>query len=748
LIFINLVSAILASYATAVLCNRDVCNTYFSLIVNYPFKIHVYNMKKSLLFIRPFLSISLLTIFTAATPLNSDPPSKNETILQYVGAMLEQGHYSPKKIDDNFSKKIFSEFLKRLDPSKRILLEKDISKLRKFETTIDDEIHGSQLVFFAAADEIYKNRIVEAEAIYKNYIEKPFEFTKNDVLELDADKLDFASNDLEKKDRWRKYLKWQTLDRYIDAQETQEKNKAKKDLIMKSDKELEKEARAKVKKAMDKYFDRLRNKFDENQRFAMLVNTITNEMDPHTDFFPPVEKRSFDERLSGRFFGIGALLQQEDDKVKIKTVTTGGPAWKSGEIQTNDFIVKVAQATGEAEDITGYTTDDAVKLIRGAEGTEVKITVQKADGTLKTVSMIRAELKLDETFARSVIINSGKHKIGLIDLPAFYADFQRPQAARCSQDVAKEVARLKAEGVKGIILDIRDNGGGSLQEVVNMVGLFIKTGPVVQIRNRAGRPSKMADNDASVLFDGPLVVMVNERSASASEIFASAIQDYKRGVVVGSSSTFGKGTVQRAFPVGGNGTGSGSGDLGSLHLTLQKYYRINGGATQLKGVESDIVLPGLYEAYKVREKDSPNALVWDEMPKASYQTWTYAPDLVALQQKNQERLTNNSVFKEIKDKTNILADNRKTARSLEIQKYKAQQKEVKDISTMVRNLTQLKDDLSLANLSNDIETINSDSLKKDRNDFWVKYLKKDVYLGETLNIMNDVIQQKGMALKN
>jgi len=705
-------------------------------------------MKKSLLFIRPFLSISLLTIFTAATPLNSDPPSKNETILQYVGAMLEQGHYSPKKIDDNFSKEIFSEFLKRLDPSKRILLEKDISKLRKFETTIDDEIHGSQLVFFAAADEIYKNRIVEAEAIYKNYIEKPFEFTKNDVLELDADKLDFASNDSEKKDRWRKYLKWQTLDRYIDAQETQEKNKAKKGLIMKSDQELEKEARAKVKKAMDKYFDRLRNKFDENQRFAMLVNTITNEMDPHTDFFPPVEKRSFDERLSGRFFGIGALLQQEDDKVKIKTITTGGPAWKSGEIQTNDFIVKVAQATGEAEDITGYTADDAVKLIRGAEGTEVKITVQKPDGTLKTVSMIRAELKLDETFARSVIINSGKHKIGLIDLPAFYADFQRPQAARCSQDVAKEVARLKAEGVQGIILDIRDNGGGSLQEVVNMVGLFIKTGPVVQIRDRAGRPSKMADNDASVLFGGPLVVMVNERSASASEIFASAIQDYKRGVVVGSSSTFGKGTVQRAFPVGGNGTGSGSGDLGALHLTLQKYYRVDGGATQLKGVESDIVLPGLYEAYKVREKDSKNALVWDEMPKASYQTWTYAPDLVALQQKNQERLTTNGVFKEIKEKTNILADNRKTARSLEIQNYKAQQKEVKEISTKVRNLTQLKDDLSVANLLSDLDAINSDSLKKDRNDFWVKYLKKDVYLGETLNIMNDVIQQKGMALKN
>lgn len=705
-------------------------------------------MKKPSLFAKAFLSISLLTILVSATPLNDDPPSKNETILRYVGAMLEQGHYSPKKIDDTFSKEIFNEFLKRLDPSKRILLEKDVAKLRKYETTIDDEIHGSPLAFFAAADEIYKNRIVEAEEIYKNYIEKPFEFTKDDVLELDADKVDFASNDSERKERWRKYLKWQTLDRYLDAQETQEKNKDKKDFVVKSDQELEKEARAKVKKAMDKYFDRLRNKFDENQRFAMLVNTITNEMDPHTDFFPPVEKRSFDERLSGRFFGIGALLQQEDDKIKIKSVTTGGPAWKSGEIQANDFIVKVAQATGEAEDITGYTTDDAVKLIRGAEGTEVKITVQKPDGTLKTVSMIRAELKLDETFARSVIINSGKHKIGFIDLPAFYADFQRPQAARCSQDVAKEVARLKAEGVEGIILDIRDNGGGSLQEVVNMVGLFIKTGPVVQIRDRAGRPSQMGDNDPSVLYDGPLVVMVNERSASASEIFASAIQDYKRGVVVGSSSTFGKGTVQRAFPVGGNGNGSGAGDLGAVHLTLQKYYRVDGGATQLKGVESDIVLPGLYEAYKVREKDSPNALVWDEMPKASYQTWTYAPDLVALQQKSSERLTTNDVFKQIKDNTNVLADNRKTARSLEIQKYKAQQKEVRDISTKVRNLTQLKEDLSVANLSSDLEAINSDSLKKDRNDFWVKYLKKDVYLGETLNIMNDVIQQKGMALKN
>ena len=699
------------------------------------------------------LSLALLggivgSVFIAAMPLNDDPPTKNETIIRYVGAMLEQGHYSPKKIDDQFSKEIFTEYLKRVDPSKRVLLEKDINKLRKYEAKIDDEVHGASLDFFKSLDEIYKVRIVEAEDIYKELINKPFTFDKDENIELDWDKVDFATNENDRKDRWRKYLKWQVLQGYNDLLEQQVKNKDKKDFVAKSNETLEQEARAKVKKAMDKYFDRLKNKFDENERFAVLVNTITNQMDPHTDFFPPVEKRSFDEKLSGRFFGIGALLMQEDDKIKIRSVSAGGPAWKSGEIQANDIILKVAQGSGEPEDITGFTTDDAVKVIRGAEGSEVRLTIQKPDGTQKVVPIIRAELKLDETFARSVIINSGKHKIGLIDLPAFYADFNRPQAARCSKDVAKEVEKLKAEGVEGIILDIRDNGGGSLQEVVNMVGLFIKTGPVVQIRDRSGRPSQMGDNDPSVLYDGPLAVLVNERSASASEIFASAIQDYRRGIVIGSSSTFGKGTVQRAFPVGGQGNGSGAGDLGAVHLTLQKYYRINGGATQLKGVESDIVLTGLYEAYKMREKDSPTALIWDEMPKASYQTWQAAPDVTLLQQKSKNRLAADNVFKAIEDNTNILADNRKTSRSLELAKYKVQLKEMKDVSNKVRDLTKLKDDLSVSNLAGDLTVINSDSLKKDRNDFWVKYLKKDVYLNESINVMDDMIQQKGMAVKN
>lgn len=689
--------------------------------------------------------ISLLFICAAPIRLEDTPPGKYEAILQMVGGMLEQGHYSPKKIDDNFSKEIFKEFLKRLDGNKRILLEKDVKELRKYETSIDDAVHGQSLEFFYKADEIYKTRLEESQNIYKELITKPFDFSKDEDYELDPDKLGFGSES-DRKERWRKYLKYLVLDKFIELQDAQEKaiKDKKEGFKPKTDVELEEEARAKVKKSVDKYLDRL-SKFDENQRFAALVNSITNTMDPHTDFFPPVDKRAFDERMSGRYFGIGALLTQEGDYVKIKNVTPGGPAFKSGEIKDGDLIVKVGQGAAEPEEIVGYTTDEAVKLIRGGEGTEVRITVKKPDGTLKTVSMIRAELKLDETFARSVIIE-GKQKIGLIDLPAFYADFSKHQSF-CSRDVAREVERLKAEGVEGIILDLRDNGGGSLQEVVNMVGLFIKTGPVVQIRDRSGRASVLADNDPRVIYDGPLMVMVNERSASASEIFASAIQDYKRGIVIGSSSTFGKGTVQRAFPLGQNGTGSGAGDMGSVHLTLQKYYRINGGSTQLKGVESDVVLPGVYEQYKVREKDAPNALIWDEMPKANYSTWEATADVAELQQKFNERSASNDVFKQIKEKTSILADSRKTTRSLKIDKYKNQSKEIRDISAKVRELQQMKTELPIANLKEDLTVINSDSVKKERNDFWVKYLKKDVYLNETLNIMGDMVQQKGMAVK-
>ena len=401
-------------------------------------------------------------------------------------------------------------------------------------------------------------------------------------------------------------MKFLVLERYADLREQREKNKGKEGYVAKTDADLEKEARERVQKIMDRSYDRLKRKFDDEDSFNAYVNTITETMDPHTTFFPPVEKRYFDEQMSGRFFGIGASLREEDGNIKIATLLTGSPAWKSGEITAGDFIIKVAQGKEEPVDITGFIVEDAVKLIRGKKGTEVRLQIRKSDGVIKTVTLVRDEIVQDETFAKSAVINTPKGKIGFIYLPEFYADFDNPKGARCSDDVRKEVIRLKEQKVDGIIIDLRNNGGGSLYDVVQMVGFFIEDGPIVQVKDRDGKPQVYRDRDKTVLYDGPLGVMVNEFSASASEIFAAAIQDYNRGIIIGSTTTYGKGTVQRNIGLDKTlGILEPNSELGTIKLTLQKFYRINGGSTQLRGVSSDIALPDVLEYSPLREKNNP-----------------------------------------------------------------------------------------------------------------------------------------------
>jgi len=411
-----------------------------------------------------------------------------------------------------------------------------------------------------------------------------------------------------------------------------------------------------VLKIFDRSYDRLKFKVNEDDRFNDFVNVITSAMDPHTSFFPPVDKRYFDEQMSGRFFGIGASLREEEGYIKINTLLTGSPAWKSGEIQVGDAIIKVGEGNDEPTDLTGYEVEDAVKKIRGKKGTPVKLTIKKQDGVVKVVTLIRDEIVQDETFARSEIVSNGKSKLGYIFLPEFYADFEDPKGARSFDDVRKEVIKLKEAKVDGIILDLRNNGGGSLYDVVQMVGLFVEDGPIVQVKDRDGKPSVLRDRDKSVLYDGPLAVMVNELSASASEIFAAAIQDYKRGVIIGSTSTYGKGTVQRNIGLDKDlGFMSANSELGTIKLTLQKFYRINGGSTQLKGVKSDVVIPDLYEHLKMREKDDPDALPWDEIAKADYTPWKNSFDLNSIKSSSASRVNNSSSFNLIKTKTEWLS---------------------------------------------------------------------------------------------
>lgn len=680
---------------------------------------------------------------------DKDTASRQQRIITSVGLLLKEKHYSPKQINDAFSKVVFKTFLEELDPDKNIFTQSDINGLKKYETSIDEEIHGAPLQFFPSVNALYEKRLPEAIALYQEILSRPFDFTINEKIQLDAEKLNFATTAAERKESWRKRLKYMTLERYNDLLEQREKITSKDSI--KTEAELEKTARERVLKVMNRNFDRLKARFTEEERFSMFINAISESMDPYTTYFPPVEKRAFDEQMSGKFYGIGAQLREEEGVIKIVSLITGSPAWKSGEIQLNDVIVKVAQGNGEPTDLAGFAVEDAVKLIRGSKGTEVKLTIKKSDGSVKTVSLIRDEIIQDETYARSAIVNSNGNKIGYIYLPEFYADFEKADGNRCSMDVAKELMKLKAENVEGIILDLRNNGGGYLYEVVNMVGLFIKDGPVVQVKDRDGKSSVLEDKDGSVLYDGPLAVMVNELSASASEIFAAAIQDYKRGLIVGSNSTYGKGTVQRSIPFGKPvDFFSGTTELGALKLTLQKYYRINGGSVQLKGVVPDVVMPDVYQFLKIREKDNENALPYDEIKRSSYTTWNSNIDFDAVKKAAAERIGKNSTFSSIYKNAEWLSRNADREYDLHLEKYREKQKQIKAAVKQNDTLTKLPAELDIQALEVDKKKYfnNDDKVKGERYQQWLKSLKTDIYIDETARIMSDMIySQKGLVYK-
>jgi carboxyl-terminal processing protease len=702
---------------------------------------------KGLILLALIAFAGIFVAFKKGSPFTDKTSTQKQQLLSSVTEMLERQHYSPKKIDDNFSKTLFLKYLNELDYDKTLFTQEDLKALKKFETKLDDEMHGSNLEFLPALNPIYDKRVNQAITLYKDILSKPFKFDVDENITIDSEKQPFAKDEKEKNDRFRKKLKFLTLERFVELQEAREK--AVVDSIKnKTDVELEKEAREKVHKAMDRYFNRIKTKFNEEERFNTYINAIANTMDPHTDYFPPVEKRAFDESMSNRFFGIGAQLGEQDGTVKIVNIMAGGPAWKQGELMANDVILKVAQGAGEPVDIAGYEVTDAVKLIRGTKGTEVRLTVKKEDGTIKTIAIIRDEIKQDESAVRSAVVNEGGNKIGYIYLPDFYANFEDADGARCSDDVAAELEKLKKENVKGIVIDLRFNGGGSLQEVVNMVGLFIPSGPVVQVKDKEGRSLPLYDRNPAVQYDGPLVVMVNEGSASASEIFAAAIQDYKRGLVIGSTSTFGKGTVQRNLIVG-NQLDYFNTDKqnGALKLTLQKFYRINGGSTQLKGVVPDVIIPDQYEHLKIREKHMTNALPWDEIAKANYNTQNttqITPQLIA---KAQDLVNKVEAFNVVKQNSTVLSQKTDAPKSLKLDVYKAEQKLVKNTVTQTNNVLKLKEELDIKVMKEDEDKFfnNPDKPKGERYQAWLKQIKADLYIKETSKILNEIIASNSIA---
>lgn len=686
--------------------------------------------------------------------------SRKNLVVTTVMKALKEGHFAPRQINDSFSHAVYEKLIETLDPEKKFFTQQDIAALKAYEYKIDDEINQGNITFFDKVDATFTNSIQRADRFQKEILKTPMTFNGNERIQLNADKMDYAANETALKARWEQYLKFRVLSKYVDLKKEQEKLKTNKDSAgtakIKTEAEMEADARKSMQKNQDKLFSRLQ-KMDDNERFTLFVNAITGSEDPHTDFFPPEDKKDFDVQMSGSFVGIGAGLKDEDGKIKITDIKPGTPAWKQGELKAGDEIQKVGQGKAEPEDIQGYEITDVIKKIRGEMGTEVRLTVKRVDGSIKVISIIRGKVDIEETFAKSAIIKGADGPVGYIYLPEFYADFNKANGRRCAEDVAIEVKKLKDAGVIGIILDLRYNGGGSLSDVVDMGGLFIDQGPMVQVKSSDAPPMTLRDSHKGVFYDGPLAIMVNQYSASASEIMAAAMQDYKRAVIVG-APTYGKGTVQKVISLDeyldpvtrlklmseGNTAGNGKtgvlngGSLGAIKLTVQKFYRINGGSTQLRGVTPDIRFPDPYTHIDQGERKDKAALQWDEIPAANYAP-TNSLNVAQIAAQSDKRIKANPTFGLIEESAKELkAKEEDNSYSLNEKIYRAELDKAGATSKKMDELQKKANPLPMTNPKEDMARINIDTASKDRNATWLKNLQKDIYLNETVNIINDI----------
>ena len=690
------------------------------------------------------LLLVLLLAFASCsfTTKTFSDPDKDKLLVQIITYVLKQGHFDPIAMDDAFSQNLFNDYIESLDPAKRYFYESDYEDFAKFKTNIDDQLQASDITFFNVTHERLLQRIEEAKVIYKEVLAKPFDYTKNEEFDTDYEKTTFVKNKKEMKERWRQQLKFSTLSYYDDIY-TQEKQAKEKDpsYKMKSESEIEKEARESTLKSIDVYFNDNIDDLRREDWFAGYVNTIVEEFDPHTYYLAPRGKEDFDQRMSGKLEGIGARLQKRMDYIKIVELISGGPAWRSKELEVEDIILKVKQEDEEVPvNIVGMRINDAIKYIKGPKDTKVTLTIKKIDGTIKDVTIVRDVVELGETYAKASLVKKDGRTFGIIDLPSFYVDFEDYKKLNAASDVKREIERLKEEGMDGLILDLRNNGGGSLPTVVDMAGLFIKDGPVVQVRSTGEPKEVLRDRDKSIVWDGPLVILVNELSASASEIMAAAMQDYKRAIVIGGKQTYGKGTVQNVLNLNNLVRNNSSGDLGALALTTQKYYRINGGSVQLEGVKSDVKVPGKFSFIEVGEKDKPNALPYDEIDAAEYTTWDSYFDYDETIGRSNERMKNNEQLKLIEENAKwVKSKIDETIFPLNYTKYKEKLDKNEEESKRFDELLKYTTNLSFESPAYEKELFNNDTTDlKEKRDRWHASLSQDVYIEEALNVLEDL----------
>ena len=685
--------------------------------------------------------ISLVIYFEVSNfKFSSDEPNKDRLLVDLVSYVLDKLHYDPKIINDDFSIKVYDEFIEAIDSQKRFLLESDIEMLSKYRLLIDDQINSSDITFFNAAYEALINRISEVEEFYEEILDEPFNFDIDEEINLDYENLNYATNLNDLKNLWRKRLKLSALDAYAAKKEINDDKSDSEKSQIKTDEEIENESRSSIKDNLKDFFQ-FNSELERFDWFSIYLNSIVTQYDPHTTYLAPEAKEVFDQNISGKFQGIGARLSKTKQQVEIVEIIIGGPVWRDNLLNVGDIIISVAQSEDEEPtEISLMKLSDATDLIKGEKGTKVYLTVKRVDGGVEQVVVTRDVVELEETYAKSSIINDDLSKYGLINLPRFYVDFDDYGERNAATDLKKEILNLKSKGINGLILDLRNNGGGSLKTVVDITGFFIEKGPVVQVKSIGGRKEVLRDNDPSILWDGPLVVLVNEFSASASEILAAALQDYNRAVILGSKQTYGKGTVQNIVDLNNVISGNTYGDLGSLKITTDKFYRVNGGSTQLEGVKSDIIFPNRYSYIDIGEKDLENPLSWDKIDPARYNNSGNIFNYSKVISDSKERINNNEYFALIDEHASwIKSQQDDKIVSLDYLTYKGDLESSKSQNNKLKRIEEFESPYIFQwNNTNDEEDNSYNDDIKEKRDRWIESLKKDIYVNEAMNLLRDL----------
>lgn len=687
--------------------------------------------------VRFFVTAFCFLILTGSSSKLVDNPDKDKLLIEVITYVMERGHYEPKDINDDFSEHVFNSYIEGIDGQRRFFLQSDINNFRRFKSEIDDQIRMSDISFFNLTYDRLMARMSQVKSFYSELLDEPFDFSIKDSINLKFEEIPYAKTLNGLKDLWRKRFKLSTLEYFSDLVD-QEDFEIEKDSTyqVKSRIVMEEEARSKTKENIENYFD----VFDDIERkdwFSIYINTITLEFDPHSNYFAPDDKERFDQNISGKFEGIGARLQKKDQEVKIVEVIVGGPVWKVKALEVGDVILKVAQKDEDPVEIGPMRLNDAVKLIKGPKGTQVFLTVKRVSGVIEEVIINRDVVELEESYAKSSIIKKNGKSYGFIELPKFYIDFKDQNSRNAASDIKKELEILKKKNVSGVIMDLRNNGGGSLRTVVDITGFFIDEGPVVQVKSTGGKKDILYDEDPSVVWDGSLVIMVNKFSASASEILAAALQDYKRAIILGSKQTFGKGTVQNVIDLNRIISGGTHGDLGAVKLTTDKFYRINGGSTQLEGVKSDIIVKNQYSYIEMGEKDQDNPLAWDSIEPASYRQWNNQINYDYALSQSAKRLKDNPYIQLVEKQARGIENQQDDfTYTLNYQDYLNEQEANRKISEKFIELKDYKSELTFEWTPE--AGVDQDEVVKERKRRWIESLQQDFYIDEAVSILEDL----------